>query len=351
MARQGANKRTGGESDPGAKLEVPIPVSIESLKPVVSTVVPKKATRDGYGEAILILGEKNPNIVVLDADTASSTRSGAFAKKFPERFFNVGVSEHDLIGVSAGLASTGKIPFATAYSIFITGKAWDQIRHAVCYSNLNVKIVGSHAGLITGPDGATHQALEDIAILRCLPRMKIIVPCDAIEARKATLAMAEVYGPIYLRLTREPIPVITDESTPFQIGRAEIFRQGKDLAIIACGSMVYESLQAAEILAEEGIQARVINLHTIKPIDEDKIVQSAKECGAIVTAEEHQLYGGMGSAVAEVVTKNYPVPMEMVGVKDKFGESGEAEELKRAYGLKDVDIVSACRRVLKRKKK
>lgn len=340
MARQSANQRTGGESDPGATLR------IKEEKPSVT----KKATRDGYGEALLILGEKSPQVVVLDADTASSTRTNVFAKKFPDRFFNVGVSEPDLIGVAAGLAVSGKIPFATAYSIFITGKGWDQIRHSVCYSNLNVKIVGSHAGLITGPDGATHQALEDIAILRCLPRIKILVPCDLIEARKATLAAAEIYGPVYLRLGREPLPIVTEESTPFVIGKANILRQGDDLAIITCGSMVGESLQAAEILAGKNIRVRVINLHTVKPIDEETIITAAKECGAIVTVEEHQIYGGMGSAVAEVVVKNFPVPMEIIGVKDKFGGSGEAEELLRAYGLKAENIVLAGEKVFKRKK-
>lgn len=343
MARQSANQGTGGESAPGTTLKVK-----EKVKP--PAVVTAKATRDGYGEAILILGEKNPQVVVLDADTASSTRSGAFAKKFPDRFFNVGVSEHDLIGVAAGLAASGKISFATAYSIFITGKGWDQIRHSVCYSNLNVKIVGSHAGLITGADGATHQALEDIALMRCLPRMRIIVPCDALEAKKATLTAAEIYGPVYLRLTREPLPIITDESTPFVIGKANILREGDDLAIIACGSMVCESLQAAEILSQEGIQARVINLHTIKPIDEEIIVTAAEECGAIVTAEEHQIHGGMGSAITEVVARNFPVPVEIAGVKDKFGESGEAEELLRVYGLKATNLVSLGKNVLKRKK-
>jgi len=346
MARQSTDQGTSGESDPGATLEIKEAVSTAPQ----TVIVTKKATRDGYGEALLILGEKNPKVVVLDADTASSTRTNVFAKKFPDRFFNVGVSEHDLIGIAAGLAATGKIPFATAYSIFITGKGWDQIRHSVCYSNLNVKIVGTHAGLITGADGVTHQALEDIAILRCLPRMKIIVPCDAIEAKKATLTAAEIYGPVYLRLTREPVPVITEESTPFVIGKANILRKGDDLAIVACGSMVWESLQAAEILSQEGIQTRVINLHTIKPIDEETIVTAAKKCGAIVTVEEHQIYGGLGSAISEVVVKNFPVPIEMVGMKDRFGESGEAEELLRTYGLKAANIVSICRNVLKRKK-
>lgn len=343
MARESANKRTSPESDPGAKLELP-PLPTETKTGL------KKSTRDGYGDGILLLGEINPKVVVIDADTASSTRSGAFAKKFPERFFNVGVSEHDLIGVSAGLALSGKIPFATAYSIFITGKGWDQIRHSVCYPNLNVKIVGSHAGLITGPDGATHQALEDIALMRSLPRMRIIVPCDVLEAKKATLVAAEIYGPVYLRLGREPMSILTEESRPFKIGKADIFREGRDLAIVACGTMVSESLSAAEVLASEGIEARVINLSTLKPIDEEKIVLAAKECGAVVTAEEHQVLGGMGSAVAEVVVRNFPVPMEMVGVNDRFGESGEAEELLRDYGLKAENIVLACKKVLKRKK-
>ncbi len=309
----------------------------------------KKSTRVGYGEALVELGEKNPNVVVLDADVSVSTKSEMFKKKFPERFFNVGVAEQNLCTVSAGLSLTGKIPFATAYGAFI-GRGWEQIKISICYANLNVKIVGTHGGILTGPDGATHQALEEIAIMRVLPNMRVIVPCDAIEAKKATLSVAEIEGPCYIRLGRESVPIITDEKTPFKIGKAEVLKEGNDVTIIACGYMVYEALQAGEILRNNGIYARVIDLHTIKPIDKEIIVKAAKETGAIVTAEEHQLIGGLGSAVAEVLGQEAPIPMEMVGVHDRFGVSGSAENLLREFNLKDVDIVKAIEKVLKRKK-
>lgn len=309
----------------------------------------KKATRFGFGEALVELGKKDPKIFVLGADTVSSVAINGFQEQFPDRFVNVGIAETNLIGMAAGLAVAGFIPFAATYGVFASGRPWEQIRTTVCYSNLNVKIGGSHAGLMVGHDGATHQALEEIAIMRCLPKMSVIVPCDMIETKKATMASAYKTGPVYIRYGRETIPIITKEETPFEIGKACVLREGKDLAIIACGTMVYEALMAADILEEKGIKAKVINMHTIKPIDEKAIIDAAKECGAIVTAEEHQIFAGLGSAVAEVVVKNAPVPMEFVGVNDTFGESGEPNDLMKKFGLKDVNIADAAQKVLKRK--
>lgn len=310
----------------------------------------KKATRFGFGEALVELGEKDPKIFVLGADTVSSVAINGFQEKFPDRFINVGIAETNLIGMAAGLAVAGFIPFAATYGVFASGRPWEQIRTTVCYSNLNVKIGGSHSGLMVGPDGATHQALEEIAVMRCLPKMTVIVPCDLIETKKATMAAAYYNGPVYIRYGRENIPIITKEETPFEIGKANILREGKDIAIMACGTMVYEALMAAEILSKKGIQAKVINIHTVKPIDEKAIVDAANECGAIVTAEEHQIFAGFGSAVAEVVVRNNPVPMEFVGVNDTFGESGEPYALMEKFGLKDINIVEAAEKVLKRKK-
>jgi transketolase len=309
----------------------------------------KKATRYGFGEAVVTLGEKNPKIFVLGADTAGSVAIDGFQKKFPARFRNVGVAEQNLVGIAAGLSVAGFIPYACTYSVFATGRPWEQIRTTVCYSKLNVKIIGSHSGVMVGPDGATHQALEEIAIMRCLPNMKVIVPCDYIEAKKATAASAEIKGPLFIRLGRVAVPIITKEETPFEFGKAIVLRKGKDVAIMACGIMVYEALMAAEALEKMGISASVINIHTVKPIDSQAIINAAKECGAIVTAEEHQVMGGFGSAVSEVVAQNRPVPMEMVGVMDTFGESGEPEELVKYFHLKDTDIIAAVQKVLKRK--
>lgn len=309
----------------------------------------KKATRYGFGEALVELGEKNSKIFVIGADTAGSVAINLFQEKFPNRFANVGVAEQNMLGMAAGIAVAGMIPFACTYGVFASGRPWEQIRTTICYSNLNVKIGGSHSGLMVGPDGATHQALEEISIMRCLPRMTVLCPCDAVETKKATIAAAEIDGPVYIRFGRESVPVFTKENTPFKIGKAEVFKEGKDVAILACGTMVYESLMAAELLEKKGISARVINIHTIKPIDEQAIITAAKECGAIVTAEEHQLFGGFGSAVAEVLVKNSPVPVEMVGVQDSFGESGTSNELIKEYHLKDVDIAAAAEKVLKRK--
>ena len=310
----------------------------------------KKATRIGYGEGLFALGEMNPKVVALGADTACSVAVDAFQKKYPDRFVQLGIAETNMIGAASGLAISGLIPFATTYAMFAVGRPWENIRNTVCYSNLNVKIGGSHAVITVGPDGATHQALEDIAIMRCIPKMTVLVPCDMIETKKATIAAAEYNGPVYIRFGRESEPIITKEDAPFKIGKANVLRQGKDVAIFACGAMVYESLSAAELLEKDGISAKIINIHTIKPLDEEAIISAAKECGAVVTAEEHQIAGGFGSAVCEVLAKNNPVPIEMIGVFDKFGESGKPSDLLVSYNLKDVNIASAAKKVLKRKK-
>lgn len=310
----------------------------------------KKATRFGFGEALVELGQKDNKIFVLGADTVSSVAINKFQEMFPERFANVGIAETNMLGMAAGISIAGFIPFVSTYGVFASGRPWEQIRTTICYSNLNVKIGGSHSGLMVGPDGATHQALEEISIMRCLPNMTVLVPCDVVETKKATLAAAYFLGPVYIRYGRENIPIVTDDSTPFEIGKAVKMKEGKDVCIMACGSMVYEALMAAEILEQEGIKARVLNIHTIKPIDKQAIIEAANDCGAIVTAEEHQIFGGFGSAVAEVVVANNPVPMEFVGVNDTFGESGKAADLMVKYGLKDINIVEAVKKVLKRKK-
>ncbi len=308
-----------------------------------------KATRDGYGEALVELGKTNPRVVVLGADLTDSTRTLWFAEKFPDRFFQIGIAEQDMLNTAAGLSLTGKIPFASTYGVFVAGRAWDQIRTTICYANLNVKIGGAHGGVSVGTDGATHQALEEITLMRVLPNMKVIVPCDAIETYKATMKAAELKGPVYIRFGREKIPVITKKDTPFKFAKAATFREGKDVSLIACGYMVYEALKAAEELKKKGISARVINLHTVKPIDKEAIIKAAKETGAIVACEEHQIMGGFGSAVAEVVVENYPVPMRFIGIQDRFGESGTPEELIKEFNLDSRDIIKAVEEVLKRK--
>lgn len=309
-----------------------------------------KPTRDGYGEALLYLGEHNPDVVVMDADVAKSTRTDWFWGKYPERFFDMGISEQDMLGTAAGFALGGKIPFVSTYGVFLAGRAWDQIRTTVCYANLNVKLGGAHGGISVGPDGATHQSLEEIALMRVLPNMQLIVPCDAIETRKATIAAASIPGPVYLRFAREATPILTNEEDEWVFGKAATLREGHDLTIIACGPILAEAVSAAETLATAGIAARVLNMHTVKPIDQDAILAAARETGAIVTAEEHQVNAGLGGAVAEVVVKHLPVPIEMVGVMDTFGESGTADELLKAYRLCADDIVAAAKRVLSRKK-
>lgn len=305
--------------------------------------------RDGYGKGLLELCRTEEKVMVLDADVSASTRTAWIAKEYPEHFQNVGISEQDLVGTAAGLALGGMIPFVSTYGVFLSGRAWDQIRTTVCYNKLNVKFGGAHAGISVGPDGATHQALEDIAITRVLPNMTVIAPCDWQETKKAVLAAAKWEGPVYIRFGREAVPEITDDESPFEIGKAQVLRDGKDAAIFACGAMVYEAMNAADTLAEQGISCRVVNLHTIKPIDEACILESARQCGAVVTAEEHQIHGGLGSAVAEVLALHHPVPMEMVAVADRFGQSGQPEELMELYGLTAKDIIRAVQRAVGRK--
>jgi len=308
-----------------------------------------KKTREGFGRALAELGRSNPDVVVLVGDLTDSTMVSFFAKEFPDRFIEMGVAEQNMMNAAAGLSLIGKIPFLATYGAFASCRCADQIRVTVCYSNLNVKIGGAHGGISVGPDGATHQAMEEIAMMRCLPNMKVVVPADFDEARKATLASAEIWGPVYIRFGRENVPVVTDRDTPFEFGRGLMMREGADIAIVACGVMVYEAMVAAETLAAEGIEARVINLHTIKPIDREILVQAAQECGAIVTTEEHQINGGLGGAVAEVIVRTQPVPMEFVAVDDRFGQSGKPDELMAAFGLKAPDIVRAVHRVIARK--
>ncbi|HVP36619.1 MAG TPA: transketolase family protein [Terriglobales bacterium] len=309
-----------------------------------------KATRDGFGEALVELGRKNKKIVVLSGDLEDSTRAEFFKKEFPERFFNLGISEQDILGTSVGLSLDGLIPFACSFAVFLTNRAYDILRISICYNNRNVKLIGSHAGLTVGEDGATAQCLEDFACTRVLPNLTVFSPVDFIEAKKATYKMAEICGPVYMRLARAPFPIITKDSDLFEPGKANLIRQGKDVTIIATGLMVSESLRAADMLKNEGIDVRLYNFHSIKPIDKETIIKSSQETGAIVTAEEHQINGGLGSAVAEVLTKNFPVPQEMVAVQDTFGESGDVEGLLKKYRLKDIDIAEAVRKVLKRKK-
>jgi len=308
-----------------------------------------KATRDAFGETLLELGRENRKVVVLSGDLEDATRAEYFKKEFPDRFFNLGIAEQDVLGTAVGLCLDGLIPFACSFAVFLTNRAYGILRISICYNQRNVKIIGSHAGLTVGPDGATAQCLEDFAITRVLPNIIVVCPGDAVETKKATRTIADICGPVYMRLGRGAWPIITDESDPFIIGKANIMRVGKDVTIIACGLMVSESLKAAKILAQEGMEAQVINMHTIKPLDKEAIIRAAHETGAIVTAEEHQIHGGLGSAVSEVLVQNLPVPLEMVAVNDTFGESGEAEELLEKYHLKDIDIVEAAKKVVTRK--
>ncbi len=316
-----------------------------------TTALSKSPTRDGFGQGLLELGRTDKRVVVLSADLTDSTRAGWFKKEFPDRFFSFGVAEQDMVAAAAGFGLMGKIAFVCTFGVFASGRAWDQVRVSVAYMNQNVKIVGTHGGISVGPDGATHQALEEIALMRIIPNMKIVVPADVIEARKATIEAARVPGPVYMRLGRNAVTTFTTDKDLFKIGKANVLREGKDVAIVACGQMVWESIKACDILEKEGIKARLINLHTPKPIDKDIIVESARMTGCVVTAEEHTTSGGMGSAVAEVLAENYPVPMRMIGVRDKFGVSGEPEELFRYFHIASEDIVNAVHDMLKVKKK
>ncbi len=306
-------------------------------------------TRNGYGDGLLILGEKNKNVVVLTADLAESTRVLKFGEKYPERFIECGVAEQNMMSMASGLALSGKIPFVSSYAVFNPGRNWDQLRVSVCVNNANVKVVGAHAGISVGPDGMTHQALEDIAITRVLPRMIVVVPCDYEETKKATIALGELVGPTYFRFAREKTPVITTSETSFNIGQAEVLIKGKDVSIFASGPLLYQALVAAKMLKSKGISVEVINNHTIKPLDEKTLIASAKKTRAVVTVEEHQIMGGAGSAVAELLAQKYPVPVEMIGMPNSFGESGKPLELIAKYGMDTPAIIKAITRVLKRK--
>lgn len=309
-----------------------------------------KATRDVFGETLKQLGHENEKIVVLSGDLEDSTRAEYFGKEFPERFFNLGIAEQDILGTAAGFSLAGFIPFACSFAAFITNRPYGMIRLSVCYNNTNVKIVGSHGGITVGEDGASAQALEDLAITRVLPNMTVVYPVDAYETEKATRAITQMYGPVYMRCSRNKYPTLTTAETEFTLGKAITMRRGADVTIIACGYLVSESLKAADTLAKEGIEARVINMHTIKPLDREAVIQAAKQTGAIVTAEEHQVFGGLGSAVAEVVCTTIPVPMEMVGIYDTFGESGTPMQLLEKYHLTGEYIAEATRKVVHRKK-
>ncbi len=310
-----------------------------------------RLTREAFGETVVRLGATNKNIVVLDADLAKSTMTAKFGKAYPDRFFDMGIAEQDMISTAAGLATTGKIPFCATYGVFLPGRCWDQIRISVCYANTNVKLAAAHGGVSVGADGATHQALEDVAMMRCLPNIKIIMPCDAVEMEKAVEAAVNTYGPFMLRFGREKVPVLTKKEDKFEVGKALVLAEGSDVTLIGGGGLIlFECLVAAEELAKEGISCRIINMATIKPLDKDAIIKACKETGAIVTCEEHQVMGGMGSAIAEVVVANSPVPMEFIGVQDRFGESGTPKELFEEFGLSAKFIAQAVRKVLKRKK-
>ena len=309
-----------------------------------------KATREAYGEALKELALENPNVVVLDADLSGSTKTIEFKKISPERFFNVGIAEQNLIGTAAGLSLAGKIPFASSFAMFASGRAFEIIRNTVAYPALNVKIAATHAGLTVGEDGASHQAIEDLSLMRSIPNMTVINPADAIEAKLAVLKAAEYKGPVYIRLGRMAVEDVYDESYNFEIGKGVLLREGNDLTIIATGLMVQNALKASDMLKEQGISARVINIHTIKPIDKEIIIKAAKETKAIVTAEEHSIIGGLGSAVLEVLSDECPVPVKRVGVMDTFGESGKPKELLEKYKLTKEEIIDASKKVLQLKK-
>jgi transketolase len=310
-----------------------------------------KATRLGFGEALVELGKENPDVVVLGGDVSGSVKTDMFMKAFPDRFITVGVAEQDMIGTAAGLAVAGKIPFASTYGEFAVGRPFDQIRQSIAYSRLPVKICASHCGITVGPDGATHQSLEDLGLMRLLPHMTVATPCDYFETKKLVKASIGWAQPIYIRFFRDNTPVFTSESSPLEIGKANTLIDGNDVTIIACGLQVWEAILAEEVLAAEGIGVRLINMHTIKPLDTESVLIAARETGAIVTAEDHQIQGGLGGAVAELLAQSLPTPQEFVAIRDTFGESGKGDELMKKYGIAKDDIVKAARRVLLRKKK
>ncbi len=320
---------------------------------IFDTDVEQLPIRKGFGDGLVIAGDENPNVVGLCADLTESTQMHLFARKYPLRFVQVGVAEQNLVTVASGMAAMGKVPFTSSYAMFSPGRNWEQIRTTICYNDRKVVIVGSHAGISVGPDGGTHQAIEDIAIMRVLPNMTILSPCDAIEAKKATIEAARIKGPVYIRLAREKTPIITTEETPFEVGKAQIFfapPMTAQVGIIATGALLHKAILVAKMFAEKGVAIKVLNIASIRPLDFEAIKNLAKEAGAIISVEEHQVVGGLGSAIAEVLAQNTPVPMEMIGVHDKFGQSGTPEELIEHYGMGVSSIEKAVERVLARKK-
>lgn len=311
-----------------------------------SETIKQSPTRVGYGEGLVELGRENPNVVVMCGDLTDSTKTAAFKKEFPQRFYEMGVAEQNMVAAACGLSLVGKVPFVATYAAFVPGRAFDQIRISAGYNNANVKLSGAHSGISVGPDGATHQMMEDMAMMRALPGFTVIAPCDHEETRKATVAAGRMAGPVYIRFGRENVPSITTKDTPFKIGKGNILRDGSDVAIIACGPLVYEALMAAHQLEQEKIHAMVIDMHTIKPLDVETVIYAAQKCRAIVTAEEHQIHGGLGSAVAEAQVRYYPVPQEFVGMPDHYGESGKPTELMKKYGMSKEVIVQKVYKVM-----
>ena len=309
----------------------------------------KKDTRSGFGEGLYELGKINPDVIALCADLTGSLKMNEFAKDYPERFFQVGIAEANMIGIAAGMTIGGKIPFAGTFAGFATGRVYDQIRQSVAYSHKNVKICASHAGITLGEDGATHQILEDIGLMKMLPGMTVINPCDFNQTKAATIAIADYQGPVYLRFGRPKVPNFTPENQTFKIGKALILEEGRDVSIFATGHLVWESLEAKKTLNKKGISAEIINIHTIKPLDEQKIIESVQKTGCVVTAEEHMILGGLGESIAQLLSRKIPTPLEMVAVNDSFGESGKPTELMKKYGLTSENIVAACEKVLSRK--
>ncbi len=305
--------------------------------------VKKMATREGYGKGLVALGKAHDDIVVLDADLAGSTKTGMFAKEFPDRHFNCGIAEADMMSVAAGLAASGFVPFASSFAMFASGRAFEQIRNSIGYPHLNVKVGASHGGMSVGEDGASHQCCEDFALMRSIPGMVVICPADGVEAEAATIAAYEYQGPVYLRMGRLAVPVFHEEGFKFQIGKGEVMRDGNDIAIIANGLMVYEAIKAGEALAEQGINARIINMSTVKPLDEELVLKAAKECGKIITCEEHSVIGGLGEAVCSFLSENYPTPVRRIGVNDVFGCSGPAAEVLEKFGLCADNIVKVTK--------
>ncbi|MEE9515418.1 MAG: transketolase family protein [Candidatus Brocadiales bacterium] len=317
--------------------------------PIKTPTIKMVSTREAYGQALLELGKSHEEIVVLDADLAKSTTTAKFGKEFPGRFFDMGIAEANMMNTAAGLATCGKVPFVSTFSIFASGRAWEQVRNTICHSGLNVKIVATHGGVAVGADGCSHQCIEDFALMRVIAAMTVMVPCDAVEAKKAVIAAYNHAGPVYIRLGRAAVPVITQEQDGFSIGKAITLCEGNDVAIVACGIMVAEALKAADTLSAKGVEASVIDLHTIKPIDSEAITRAAKQTGAVVTAEQHALDGGMGSAVAMVLGKECPVPLEMIGIDNRFGQSGDPGTLFKEYCLTADDIAEAALRAYNRK--